>query len=906
MDSLGQLLLIYAGVITINMVLSGLLWARYRSPIHRTQFLLWAFSASSAAVQGALGQSPALMTAAFLSTFPINLALADLLGRVVDLRLPWKRYSALFLVGVAGTFAAGVAEARFSIMALPVSCAIAFPLFDSSVRALRAEKPQLTFLGRAAAIVTLVYGVHTVDYAFLRDQPQFGALGFSISLLVIFALSITVPAVVLERITQDRTRVEAVNRFQRQFFANISHDLRTPLTLILAPLESLRAAELGEVPPAHRNYLDAMWKNGIRLLKLIDDLLDLAKLDEGFLRLRVGKTTLEAMLNEVVEHARPLAARKQLSLDLVVKAAPADLWVDVEKMERAVVNLVSNALKFTEAGGVRVELDATADAAVVVVEDTGVGIPPDRQAAIFERFVQADATTSRRFGGSGIGLSFAKEVIELHGGRITVRSEPGKGSRFCIELPLGAGHLSRDVLDRRGPGAAAKGPRRTEDHEPREWIVQLQRRQEYRFSEIGDATERRRVARPSAGRHATRVLLVEDNADVLELITLQLRAEHTVLVAQDGRQGLELALRELPDVVVTDLTMPEMDGLAMLDALRANPRTQSIPVIMLTARNEVEDRLSALKSGADLYLGKPFSPRELSAAVRQMLERRGREVNQIIEAQASSLETISGGLAHEIQNPLNYIKNSQALLVEGLGKIKDLATSGKLAEPAGQALYEKTRDKLERLADNSARGIKKIETTIAQLRRYAREGYPNDPTDLPLDEAVREVAAVIVPKGDDDCSVTLSCEAPGATVRCIPEEMHQVIRNLVQNAVEAAGSGGHVEVRTRAERESVVLEVVDDGPGIAPQDVAKVFAPFYTTKATGMGMGLAVVQQVVTRARGMIEVESVPHKRTTFRLRLPAREGPARAAPGDAGAGRAEAQATAAGGPPADPAATGP
>ena len=198
-----------------------------------------------------------------------------------------------------------------------------------------------------------------------------------------------------------------------------------------------------------RSYLEANWRNGVRLLKLINDLLDLAKMGEGFLRLRTERTDVERLLQEIVGYSRPLAARKKLALNLVVARAPENLHVDVEKLERVVVNLVSNALKFTEKGAVTVYLDSNPREARITVEDTGIGIAAETIPMLFERFSQGDTSITRRFGGTGLGLAYAKEIVELHGGHITVASTPGEGSKFAVHLRQGDDAVPEKVRDRR-------------------------------------------------------------------------------------------------------------------------------------------------------------------------------------------------------------------------------------------------------------------------------------------------------------------------------------------------------------------------------------------------------------------------------------------------------------------------
>jgi signal transduction histidine kinase len=664
-------------------------------------------------------------------------------------------------------------------------------------------------------------------------------------------------------------RLKEVDRNKSAFFANVTHELRTPITMILAPLESMLAADSALLTPTHRSYLEGSRRNGIRLLKLINDLLDLAKLEEGFLQLRPERTDLRPLLEDVLGYARPLATRKNLSLDLVIRGTPARLSVDLEKIERVLVNLLSNALKFTHAGGVTVTLEAEAEEVRIVVEDTGIGIASDRLESIFERFSQEDTSVTRRFGGTGIGLAYAKEIVDLHGGRLTVSSVRGKGSRFVVHLPDGDHVPESARVDRLTP-APQEHPNQEDGQPPRDWAHRLQQQAEYRFAEIDQVTDRRLIS-PDEKPAPTgpRVLVVEDNGEILELINLQLRDRYRVYPARDGRHGLELARRERPDLIVTDYMMPEMDGLTMLKALRADPQLAEIPVIMLSAKIDLADRLSAREAGADVYLGKPFSPRELEAAMRQLLGKQGRHIQDIMRAHAEGLETISAGLAHEIHNPLNFIKNANLVIAEDVHKL--LSTLAANLEPEQAATVEKVRQRVARMVESAGRGVVRIEKVIEMLRHYARDGFPTEPSDVDFDEAVAEVTGMVAPAGEVEAKVSLDLGAEGYAVHAIPEELNQVIQSLVQNAVEAVGAGGQVKVKTRPADQQVLFEVTDNGPGISADSVPRIFSPFFTTKAgSGRGLGLAIVQVVVARVGGTVDVSSVPNVETTFRIRLPA------------------------------------
>lgn len=680
----------------------------------------------------------------------------------------------------------------------------------------------------------------------------------------------------LERITAEReealARLQELDRAKSVFFSNITHELRTPLTMILSPLESILSGDLGRFRSDQMLYLKNVWRNALKLLKLINDLLDMAKIEERYLKLCVSRSSLSALLVDIVEHARPLAARKDIALTLEVRSDSEDLWLDMERMERIFINLLSNALKFTDTGGtVRVVMDRpTKDIITIAVTDTGIGIPQDKQVQVFERFSQADDSTTRRYGGTGIGLALVKELVELHGGTITVESAPGSGSSFTVRLREGRAHLGDVATEGETEGDA------------QDFGAQIREGRQYRFQDIEEVTERRIAERGDDSTKATKLLVVEDTVELLRFIHLQLQEEHAVYLAINGKQGLELALRERPDIIVTDYMMPEMDGVAMIAELRKDPSTAEIPIIMLTAKNTVDDRLAAHGAGADVYLNKPFSPRELRAVIAQLLGKRGRQATTVMKAQAKSLEIISAGLAHELHNPLSYLKNAVLVTADSANRIIDALRNEGLSPAERDRILQKANQKVERMLPVADKGIQRIESVVALVRRYAREGYPQEPTETSLDRSVTDVVELIAPKSDKAVTITTTLEAGDATVLTIPEELHQSIRNLVQNAIDAVGDGGTVAVHTRTEERGsiAVFEVTDDGPGIPKDVLPRIFTPFFSTKGPGkgMGVGLAIALQVVEQAGGTIDVRNGAERGAIFTIRMPTVQLPSEAA----------------------------
>lgn len=665
------------------------------------------------------------------------------------------------------------------------------------------------------------------------------------------------------------TELKALDQLKTKFFNNVTHELRTPLTLILATLDSGNVG--AQTTSLGTDQLQTIRANAQRLLRLITDLLDLGRLEEHFLRLNLKETSLAPLLAEIVEYARPLAARKDIALRLEVDANAGSVCVDAEKIERVVVNLLANALKFTEPGGeVLVWMRSSRDYLLVGVRDNGRGICRDAQCRIFERFRQADDDVARRYGGTGIGLALAKELVELHGGHISVESEEGVGSSFVVHLRLGRDHFAPGTVEKNAP--SAQNAHCSTSGAPQEWSSHLAERRCYRFISLSDATERLPVPPESKPGHATsRVLVVEDNVEVQRHLSLQLSDCYSVMLATDGERGLEVARSERPDVIITDCMMPRMDGVTLLKELKSSPSTADIPVVMLSANNLESNRTAARDAGADIYLSKPFSAQELRSAVNQLLRRRVRQVGVVVREQVKSLEVISAGFAHEIHNPLSYLSNAVHVIQQKLDEVHGVALRPELSLDELRASVLSTHERTSRMITVALTGIKRIQAVVTLVRGYARAGSPRDVVALSLDELVHEVSRLVMTPDGRDVQIIPDLATGGIRVRGVPGELEQVIRNLLQNALEAVGNGGHVWLRTHCDGQWVILEVTDDGPGM-PQDVlSRIFTPFFTTKepGRGMGLGLAISHQLVTNVGGDISVESRVDYGTTFRVHLP-------------------------------------
>jgi signal transduction histidine kinase len=663
--------------------------------------------------------------------------------------------------------------------------------------------------------------------------------------------------------------LQQLDQFKSRFFANMTHELRTPLALILTPLELLMQGEMGKFTPAQRSSFSTMFRSALKLLKLINDLLDLSRLEESRLRLEVAESDVAEHLRSLTEQTQLLARRKSIALSFRPEADRILIWCDLERLERVFVNLLSNAIKFTPPGGhVAVSLRQEEDRVEVVVEDDGPGFPPEKAPRLFERFYQVDMGGTRQYGGTGIGLALAREIVELHGGTIEAHSDGKRGARFRVSLPRGRSQASGEVLAPRSGAGPPEGDASVD------WAVLLAGRHDFRLLDIEEAAERRLVERDEdeEARPYTAVV-VEDSAAIVQFIHMTLRRQFKVLAAPDGLKGLELVLRERPNLVVTDLMMPGIDGLELTRRLRSDPATHHIPVIMLTARGELEDRVAGLETGVNAYLTKPFSPKELLTSARQLVRAKEETADLVLSQRMESLEIVAAGLAHEMNNPLNYVKNAlarvrqdcdQALALADATQVRPLAA----AEREQQA---KLAGRLRELLGVADAGLKRIAGTVELMGRYGRAGYKREMVPHDAWESARTVVAVVLPATGRHVKVDLDLSGE-AILECVPEEFGQVLTNLVQNAIEAAPDGeGRVRLKGAVDGDSLVLSVRDNGPGIPAEVQARLFTPFFTTKGPGRGtgLGLTITRRVVQSLGGSLQVASAPGEGAEFVLRLP-------------------------------------
>ena len=459
---------------------------------------------------------------------------------------------------------------------------------------------------------------------------------------------------------EEKRRSEALaelDRAKTAFFSNVSHEFRTPLTLMLAPIEDLLERSRSGPQQALHGDLQVVHRNGQRLLRLVNTLLDFSRMEAGRMRARYQPTDLAAFTVDLASVFR--AAVERAGLRLIVEcAAPSEpIYVDREMWEKIILNLLSNAFKFTFHGEIAISLKERPDRQVELeVRDTGTGIPAEEMPRLFERFHRVHNARGRTHEGSGIGLALVQDLVRLHGGRITATSRPGAGTTFSVVVPLGSAHLAPEQIAE-GPAEAVSGRAANAFvEEAMRWFPDAVAEEQGEAAGASvprgngkpstrlDIYDEPAAADPAAATDEARplVLIADDNADMRQYVARLLAGRYGTEVAADGEMALAAVRRRIPDLILTDVMMPRLDGFGLLERLRGDPDTRDIPVIMLSARAGEESRVVGMEAGADDYLVKPFSARELLARVAGHLQmaRLRREASAALEESHDRFEAL--------------------------------------------------------------------------------------------------------------------------------------------------------------------------------------------------------------------------------------------------------------------------
>lgn len=662
-----------------------------------------------------------------------------------------------------------------------------------------------------------------------------------------------------QELQETNARLREAERLKSEFFANISHELRTPLSLILGPVQSLLAEKHGPVSESQSQLLTTIHNNAIRLLQMINDLLDLSKSEAGKMATDRQPTDIGSLTRAVLFDFEALAAQKQITLQPVVGKASGLVMIDPYLFEHILFNLLSNAIKFTPPGGaVTVSLELDGNDLVLSVADTGIGIGEKDLPGLFEKFRQVEGSSTRKYEGTGLGLALVKNFTGLLDGKVDVVSKPGQGSVFTVSC--------------RAPKAAetnrpANGMRRST-------LFPIKQKAPDRLPDQTDPMPR---LFPSM-----RVLICEDNDELRSYIGSLLQDLCAIRIARNGVEGLELVHSWSPDLVLSDVMMPEKDGITLCTDIKTNPATASIVVVLLTALAQREHLLRGWEAQADEYLFKPIHPEELITRVRSLLkgidERKKHaesmqqknqelalahaelEQQEKLASYARALERANRELedfayisSHDMKSPVASV-NGLLTMMDKKGAVK-----GEYAQ-----LFEMVRQ--------SARQLQLTVGTLNNTIAYRKTLTPQRET-LLFDNMLDTVRIGLSEQILQSCARISADFSACPSVLFPAVHLQSILQNLLSNAIKYQREGVPPEIRvsTAIAGEDVLLLVQDNGMGLDLENnqdkLFRLFQRFHTHKE-GMGVGLYLVRSIVDFFEGRIEVESEINNGTTFKIYL--------------------------------------
>ncbi|EMJ99431.1 MULTISPECIES: ATP-binding protein [unclassified Leptospira] len=629
-------------------------------------------------------------------------------------------------------------------------------------------------------------------------------------------------------------------RIKNEFFANVSHELRTPLSLILAPVESILLDKRSGLSPNNIQMLETVHNNSVRLLQMVNSLLDFSKFEAGKMKVELESTNIGDLIQAILKDFEPSALEKNIRIHHEIPSSDLNVLIDRYLFERIVFNLLSNALKFTpKDGNISVIVTYSEDQLFLSVQDSGIGISEADQRIIFKKFQQAEGSTTRRFGGTGLGLAMVKDFSELLGGSVEVSSKLGLGSKFNVTIPA-------QKVDPDEKGTSSK----IFSHSPQYSSLEISNAADYNFSD------------------KPKVLICEDNEDLSNYIYSLLSPLYRVKSAKNGKEGLKLVYFWEPDLVLSDVMMPEMDGLQLCKEIKADPKISKTTVVLLTALTHREAMLKGWEAKADEYLCKPFHPEELMVRMKSLLtiaEDRKKNLEALeqknfeLEFANAELEAFSYSVSHDLRAPLRAIQGYTQMILEDHSSVLDVEGIRFL-----NVLIESAK-RMENLIDN-----------LLEFSKVGKKELKDSTFDLT--EVAQTVASQIKDQTDHNAEIIVH---PLAKVTTDRDMMSYVFQNLISNAVKysAKKEKPKVEIGVTDTEKGKTFFVKDNGAGFDMKYYNRLFGVFQRLhrqdEFEGTGVGLAIVQRIVTRYKGSVWAEGKPGEGASFFFTLGEKAGTA-------------------------------
>ena len=665
---------------------------------------------------------------------------------------------------------------------------------------------------------------------------------------------------------EERKRARAlaeIDQAKTIFFSNISHEFRTPLTLLLGPIEDA----MNEPGNAEDNQvrLGVAYRNALRMQKLVNTLLDFSRIEAGRAEGQFSAIDIAGFTAELASSFRSAIEKAGLQLHLQLGHVGEEVYVDTGMWEKIILNLVSNAFKYTSQGSITVAVQQSKGTVRVSVTDTGIGIPEDQLDLIFDRFHRVENSSVRSQEGTGIGLSLVKELVRIHQGSIEVQSRPGEGSAFTIVLATGKAHLPADRITTHATYQMTSRERNVYVEESLKWLPDME-------------TASFLLNPAPLSEERFKVLLADDNTDMRDYVGRLLAGQYDLTMARDGEEAFEKMLSVKPDLLLTDVMMPKLDGFGLLKKIRNHPETKTTPVIFLSARAGEESKVEGLQAGADDYLVKPFSARELIARVDanlrinaarqqqaaildQEVKRRTRELNKLnlsLQQSNDDLRQFAHVASHDLKEPIRKVK----------------VYMGRLQDDPGTAFSEKAGSYLEKINSAANRMLSMIEGVL----HYSTINSTEQETELvDINRLLKHVESDLELLMHQKKATLSYSGLP--SVEGAPVLLYQLFYNLINNSLKFSKSDTPCTIAITAATGSTHTGIIvsDNGIGFDQDHAERIFDTFtrLNTKDRyeGTGLGLSLCKKIVYRHGGEISASGKKGEGAVFRIRLPLKGG---------------------------------